>query len=301
MSADDGGDRPTAASVVLGRLARVALALYPAAWRERYGDEVRALLDDSGADVRTVAGLAWQAALAWAWPPRHLHDRPARMRGSVATVLVAWTMLAGLGLVFDQLTQLQGARSPAHPLIGWSYWVFDAAVTVSVAGVVIGGLPLWLLMMRTAVRRRSWRDVMCLCSPLSATAAWVVAVRITVLLLHRPDGVGQWWFLALVAAGFGAACWFAAGPVLALLRLRPGGPAVALAARAGGVAAVAMTLAGAASIVAAVAVTLWAPPYAGYHQGWPLGIYVPAVVLAGVVATVSAARGVRASRPGGAE
>jgi hypothetical protein len=292
--------RPTPAAPLLERLARVALGLYPAAWRERYGEEVQALLDDSGADLRTVAGLTWQAALAWAWPPRHLYDRPARMRGSVATVLVAWTMLAGLGVVFFQLTQAQGARSPAHPLIAWSYWVFDAAVAVSVIAVAVGGAPLWLLMMRTAVRRRSWRDVMYLCSPLSATAAWVIAVRITVLLLHRTDGVGPWWFLVLVAAGFVAACWFAAGPVLALQRLHPGGPAMVLAARAGGLAAAAMTLAGAASIVAAVAATLWAPPYAGYRQGWPLGIYVPAVVLAGLVATVGAVRGVRASRPGGA-
>ena len=57
-----------------------------------------------------------------------------------------------------------------------------------------------------------------------------------------------------------------------------------------------MGLAGAASIVAAVGLYLWAPLYAGYHQGWPLGIYLPMVLLAAAVAIVSAARGILATR-----
>ena len=94
-------------------LARAALALYPAAWRARYGDEVRALLDDSGAGPRAIASLAWRALPAWIWPPRHLYGRQARMRASLATVLVAWTALTGLALVFAQLTQAQGLGRPA--------------------------------------------------------------------------------------------------------------------------------------------------------------------------------------------
>lgn len=300
MSAAGDGHRPVAASPLLHDLALAALACYPPAWRERYGDEVRALLDDCGADLRTVAGLTGQAVLAWAWPPRHLYDRPARVRGSVATMLVAWTMLGGLGLVFAQLTQFQDAVSPQHPFIPWLYRVFDAAVAVSVLALVAGGLPLWLLLMRSALRRRSRRDVVCLCLPFIAPAAWLIAVRVTIAVLHSADGISPWWFLALVVEGFVAACWSAAGPVLALLRLRPRGPAVVLAARAGGVAALVMALAGGVSIAAAVAVTLWAPAFGGYHQGWGLGVYVPSVAAAAVVATVSAVRGIRAAGQAGA-
>lgn len=282
------GGRPTTGS-----------ALYPAPWRERYAEEVRAVLDDSGADLRTAASLAWQAAIAWAWPPRHLYDSAARMRGSVATVLTAWTMLAGLGLVFTQLTQAQGARPPAHPVVGWSYAVFDGAAAVSVLMVGIGGLPLWVLMMRTALRRHSPADVAYLCSPFVAPAAWLAAVKVIVTLLHRTGGVGTWWFLVLVAAGFVAACGFAAGPAAALRRLRPRGPAVVLAARTAAAATAAMTVAGLASIVAAAGATLWAPQYAGYRDGRPLAVYVLALLLAGAVATVSATRGVRAARRAG--
>src|SRR5271156_6806576 len=92
-----------------GLLARVSLSLYPSAWRARYGDEVRALLEDSGAGVRAAASLAWRSVPAWFCPSRHLHDRPERMRASLATVLMAWAVLAGLAAVFGQLAEAQGS------------------------------------------------------------------------------------------------------------------------------------------------------------------------------------------------
>ena len=63
-------------------LARVALALYPPSWRARYGDEVRALVEDSGGGLGAVASVAWRTIPAWIWPLAHLHDRPARVRAS---------------------------------------------------------------------------------------------------------------------------------------------------------------------------------------------------------------------------
>ena len=79
-------------------------------------------------------------------------------------------------------------------------------------------------------------------------------------------------------------------------RLRPRGPAVRLAVSASGLAAATMSIAGAASIVAAVGLYIWAPQYAGYHESWPLRIYLPMVVVGASVAIVSAARGIRAAR-----
>jgi hypothetical protein len=115
-------------------LSRAALALYPPSWRARYGDEVRALLDDSGGGLAAVASLAWHAVPAWICPLRR--DRPARMRSSLATALVAWSMLTGLGLVFAQLTQLQGVTAPGHPEVRWAYAVFDVSLALSALVVV---------------------------------------------------------------------------------------------------------------------------------------------------------------------
>jgi hypothetical protein len=298
-----------------GALVGAALGLYPPAWRARYGAEVRALLDDSGGGARAAASLVWHAAPAWAWSPRHLRDGSGRMRSSLATTGIAWALLAGLGAVFVQLTQAQGSTQGTalaqHPVIQWSYWAFDGCLVVSALAVAVGGIPLWLLMLRTAQRRRerAW-----LLAPVVVPAVFLAAAFAIGSLVGRSGplvmpgrsesvtdlangGVGPRWFLALVVLGFAAAVLSAAGPGLALRSVRPQGPPVVLAARAAMLAAVTMGLACAASVVAAVCLYLWAPSYAGYHETWPLAVYLPAVLLAAAVAVVSAARGIRAGRP----
>jgi hypothetical protein len=306
----------------MSALARAALALYPPAWRARYGDEVRALLEDSGAGIRAAASLAWHAVPAWAWPARHLHDRPGRMRASLATTGVAWALLAGMAAVFVQLTQgqdsVQGLALTRHPVIQWSYWVFDGAVIISVLAVVAGGAPLWLRMLRDARDTRHRRELACLLAPVVVPAVYLAASAGIAGLVRQPAAIvvpwqsgsvvdlangmiGPWWFLALVVLGLAAAAASAAGPGLALRRLRPEGPAVVLAARAAALAALTMGLAAVASVAAAVALYLWAPAYAGYHEGWQLAVYLPAVLLASAIAVVSAARGIRAEgRPAAA-
>jgi len=278
------------------RLARMALALYPPSWRARYGDEVHALLQESGG-LRDVASLAWRALPAWIWPPAHLHDRPARMRASLSTGLLAWSFLTGLGLVFAQLTQFQGFHPAGHPIIKVSYLVFDAALALSIAAAGLGGLPLWLLMLRRAHREHRRRDVAYLLLPLIAPAAFLAGLSVTVRLAGGAGGVSPWWFLVLTLAGFAAAALAAAGPGLALRRLQPRGPALRLAATAGGVAAAAIVVAAAAIIVAVTGLCLWARGFAGYHHATIPGVYLTLVVVAAAVTAVSAARGTRAALP----
>jgi len=278
------------------RAARLALALYPPSWRARYADEVHALLQEGGG-LRDVASLVWRALPAWIWPPAHLHDRAARMRASLSTGLLAWSFLTGLGLVFAQLTQFQGFRPAAHPIISVSYLVFDAALALSVAAAGLGGLPLWLLMLRRARREHRRRDVAALLLPLIAPAAFLAGLSVTVRLVGGADGASPWWFLVLTLAGFTAATAAAAGPGLAIRRLQPRGPALRLAATAGGVAAAAGVVAAAAIIVAVTGLVLWAPGFAGYHHAAIPGLYLALVVAAAAVTAVSAARGTRAALP----
>jgi hypothetical protein len=276
-------------------LARVALALYPPAWRARYSDEVRALLDESGGGPRAVASVAWRAVPAWLWPPRHLFDRPARMRSSLATALVAAAMLTGLGLVFAQLTQAQGYRPAGHPIVGWSYTVFDAALAVAALTAAAGGLPLWLLMLRRALRERRRRDLAYLLLPAIASAAYLAILRVVVRLVGGPNGVSPWWFLAVTLLGFVTAAVATAGPGLALRRMQPQGPALRLAAVAAGLAAATLVVAAVASAVASAGLVLWAPDFAAYREPTVLGIYLALVAAAATVTAVSAARGTRAA------
>ena len=286
--------KPGMSSRKATRLARVALALYPPSWRARYGDEVHALLQESGG-LRDVASLAWLALPAWIWPPAHLHDRPARMRASLSTGLLAWSFLTGLGLVFAQLTQFQGFHPAGHPIIMVSYLVFDAALALSIAAAGLGGLPLWLLMLRRAYREHRRRDVAYLLLPLIAPAAFLAGLTVTVRLVGVANGVSPWWFLVVTLVGFAAATLAAAGPGLAMRRLQPGGPALRLAATAGGVAAAAIVVAAAAIIAAVTGLCLWARGFAGYHHATVPGVYLALVVVAAAVTAVSAARGTHAA------
>jgi hypothetical protein len=275
---------------------RMALALYPPSWRARYGDEVDALLQES-CGLRDVASLAWRALPAWIWPPAHLRDRPARMRASLSTGLLAWSFLTGLGLVFAQLTQFQGLNPPGHQMIKVSYLVFDGALALSIAAAGLGGLPLWRLMLRRAHREHRRRDVAYLLLPLMAPAAFVAGLSVTARLVGGAGGVSAWWFLGLTLVGFAAATAAAAGPGLAMRRLQPRGPALRLAATAGGAAAAAIVVAAAAIIVAVTGLCLWARGFVGYHHATVPGVYLALVLVAAAVIAVSAARGTRAALP----
>jgi hypothetical protein len=277
-------------------LARAALALYPPSWRARYRDEVLALLEDSGDRLREVISVAGRALPAWFCPQRHLHDRSARMRASLATALLSWSMLAGLGLVFAQLTQLQGFTPSGHPEIGWAYAVFDVALAVSVLVAGLGGLPLWLLMLRRARREQRVRDLAYLLLPVIGPVGYLVGLIVTARLAGGPQGVSPAGFGVLALAGFAAAAISAAGPGLALRRLRPRGPALRLAATAAGVSAAVTAVAAAAIVVAVTGLCLWARSFAGYHHPAIPAIYLALVVAAAAVTAVSAARGVRAAR-----
>jgi hypothetical protein len=276
-------------------LARAALALYPPSWRARYGAEVLALLDDSGGGPAAAASLAWHALPAWFYPPRHLHDRPARMRASLAPALMSWSILAGLGLVFAQLTQLQGLAPAALPHIRWAYAVFDITLATSALIAGLGGLPLWLLMLRRAWREQRTRDTVYLLLPVVAPVTYLIGLIVTTRVAGGVSGLSPGWFGVITLAGFAAAATAAAGPGLALRRLQPRGPALRLAATAAGVSAWVMTVAAVAIVITVTSLDLWSRQFAGYHDATLSGIYLALVVSTATVTTVSATRGTRAA------
>jgi hypothetical protein len=207
---------------------------------------------------------------------------------------MSWSMLVGLSLVFAQLTQLQGVTPPGHPEVRVAYAVFDVALATSALVAGLGGLPLWLLMLRRARRDRRTRDTVYLLLPVLAPVAYLAGLIVMLRLLGGASGVGLRGFLAVTLAGLAAAATAAAGPGLALRRLQPRGPALRLAATAAGVSAGVMAVAAAAIVVAVVGLSLWASHFAGSHHSAVSAIYL-ALVVAAAITTVSAARGTRAA------
>ena len=277
-------------------LTRAALGLYPPAWRDRYGDEIQVLLADCDGGPAAALGVALRALPMWIWPPRHLYDADARMRGSVASVLAAWSLLTGVAIVFVQLTQLRGFLPPGHPVVGWSYLVFDAAVIISVLGAAGGGLPLWLAMIRRARREQRRRDTGYLVLAVAVPAAYLLVALATLKLVRHPEAAGPWWFIGFTIAGFTVVAVAAGSLITAMRRLRPGGPAVRLAARAAGLAAATIALAGLASAIVAAGLSRWVPGFVGYHDRAAIGCYLTVIAAAGSVAVVSAARAGTATR-----
>jgi hypothetical protein len=304
-----------------GLLMRLAARLMPRPAGREWLGEASSILYEAPVGARRAIGRSYLAAaprvIAAAWAGAltgHGYDPPGRMRASLATVLAAWMVLAGLTAVFASFTQtqpwlLEDLSGPRHLVIQWSYWVFDAAAGASLLAVAAGGLPVWLVMLRQAYRQRRWRETAWLLAP---AVMPVVYLGVASAVLGPPRAapirppfapapssftglanhyIGPWWLMAL---GFAAGLMAAAGPGLALHSLRPRGPGVTLAARAAGLAVAAMGLTGAASIVAAAGLHAWGA--APYRQGWPFAVYLLLFLAVIGVAGASATRGIRAAR-----
>ena len=276
-------------------LVMAALLLYPADWRARYGEEICVLVAEDGGRVAAAASLAWRAIPAWILPLEHLRDRDARMRSSLGAVLAAWSALAAMGAVFVQLTQLQGFSASGHRVVGWAYGIFDVALAVSVLVAAVGGLPLWLQLLRQARRDRRTAMTVLLALTLAGPAAYLAAAALALRIVHHPEGSGPSWFVSFAIAGFAVAGLACAGPICALRQLRPSGRTVKRATAAAGIAATCIAVAGAASGVAALGLCLWAPGFAGYHHDGLLGGYLAVIATTAAIATISGAKGVRAT------
>jgi hypothetical protein len=131
--------------------------------------------------------------------------------------------------------------------------------------------------------------------PVIAPVTYLTGLVVTTRLVSGPYGVSQGWFLAITLAGFAAAAVAAAGPGVAMRRLRPRGPALRLAATAAGVSAAAMTVAAAAMVTAILGMCQYSRHQDGYISP-VLVIYLVPVLVAATVTAVSAARGTRAAR-----
>jgi hypothetical protein len=155
------------------RLARAALALYPLAYRRRYGEEMATLLEDTAPSPAVIVDLLRGAAGA------HLRPGPAvagevgpdeRLRLGLGSVLVCWVLFAIAGLALYKTTENGASEAGGEPVLleGLHLCIQVLAALGSVA-VVVGLLGI-------AVAGRVVRLT-------GACAAAVVAAMIGIALL----------------------------------------------------------------------------------------------------------------------
>ena len=168
---------------------RLALRLYPAAWRDRYGDEFGALLEETPMSVSAVFDVLVAAVDAHLHPTGPHRSWPLmieRIRRSELAVFASWVVFVVAGLAFQRMTE----GDPFAPIassqtaVGVSYAVIVAGAVVSLAAVTIAGVPIALAIARAGIRLRSWRQLALLAVPPIALAAWM---GLTLYLVSRGD------------------------------------------------------------------------------------------------------------------
>jgi hypothetical protein len=128
------------------RLARLALASYPRAYRRRYGDEMTVLVEESGASMAAVRDLFRGAFRA------HLRPEPAvgaaepgeRLRLGASAVLLCWVLFAAAIFGFAKATEEGSFKiaASAHPLIGGAHLALEILAVVASLAFLVGLVPL---------------------------------------------------------------------------------------------------------------------------------------------------------------
>lgn len=134
------------------------LRCYPASWRERYGDELAALVEDMRADGQPMPRIALSVAVAGIRErvTQVLAPSPAGPQLSgVLLVLSAWTMLVIAGISFAKRSEHVGSALHGRPesVTAASYGLVEVTALLAAAAVVGGvllALPAAVRLIRTS-------------------------------------------------------------------------------------------------------------------------------------------------------
>ena len=168
------------------RLARSALRLYPAAWRDRYAEEVTLVLRASHVTGWTLLDLtlgALDAHFHRDLLPGRLLSMAHRLRTSDIVIFCGYMLYAlawaAMTFVRDPLPIWEHATA-AHPALLLAYDAMDLAGIVATLAFFAGGLPiLWSVITQT-LRKRQPRVILALLAPVALVVIFVVFGVLTV-------------------------------------------------------------------------------------------------------------------------
>ncbi|ADP78925.1 hypothetical protein [Pseudofrankia inefficax] len=218
------------------RVALLVLSCYPPSFRERYGAEVRGLLEDTEVRTRTVLDLIVNGARAWSRAVVATDGTERVRRRLQATIATTWVCWCAGFLVTPAVNRALLDPEPAHvpsgviPLLNTSL----VAIAVSAALILIASIPL-LRVFLLAARRGEWPIVRPLLIAAVAVVvdllglAGLVAWRRTYPPIAQNPHFSGLFVGALVVWTLGFVCALVAagvGPALATTRAAP--PASAL-------------------------------------------------------------------------
>lgn len=151
--------------------AHALLRLYPPSWRERYQEEVEALLDQHTVTLATILDLLWgalDARLDPAFTSERMFHPMSRLRTSAVMVFCAYAAFVLGFLAFQRLTDPRApfdAAGRAHSELGVALRVITLAPQAGLLAVVVGGVPIALDILWRAWRARNWRTLAFFATP----------------------------------------------------------------------------------------------------------------------------------------
>jgi hypothetical protein len=171
--------------------ASALLALYPAAWRRRYGNELDALIVDMHADGRDTGWRVRADVLRAAARERlgggHRGEPSRRIRGGASLVLWAWAVFVLAGAIVAKTSEHWQRALSGHPA-STAEIAFGGLTVVAVAAAVLvaAGIAMTLPAAMRFLRDGGWPRVRS--RALVAAALTVAAVAATTALVawaHR--------------------------------------------------------------------------------------------------------------------
>jgi len=129
--------KPERRRPILFATACVLLELYPHAHRARYGEELRAVLEQSPVTLATLFDLLCGALDAHLHPGTLVASPARRMRGTVSASLALWIALVVVGASFAKTTEDRPFRAAeaAHPLLGGAHIAIVVLALVAAAAL----------------------------------------------------------------------------------------------------------------------------------------------------------------------
>jgi hypothetical protein len=283
------------------------LSLYPQAWRDRYREEMSALLDQTPPGITATLDLL-RGALTAHLRPLARSAPAARARSTIAHVLGCFIVFCVFGSGFAKTTENYDYTEHVHPLLGISHAVILTAAIIAAAALALAAAPLVLASLAQARRTREPALVKLIAVPPAAIAVFAGSVGLLAVWLnahHHQAGTGGSLLLGLclLCAGTGGfACW--AAPRAIMRRIDVPRRAFALSLPAVALVALCMAAVALATGVFLIGIVADAPHLgaSGNGPGQLINVttsiaiqFVGMLGLSGVAA-VSAARGLRSLR-----
>ncbi|MGW0878338.1 hypothetical protein [Streptomyces sp. NPDC002671] len=230
---------------MINMAARVALRAYPPSFRERYGCELEALVEDTGAGPSIVADLLVGALRAWlhpVMPEESTERRRRRMQASVATTWVTWCAALYALPMLDFILSEESGLTPdlVRRLLDVAQYAMYGAGLILLAGALA-------LLAETSPtdNRAAWRPM---AAVVPALPTWLIA---PFLLAYASIDPISYWVGALAVLGPAVfLITMAVAPAVVVTRCRPSAKVLRLLALSGVAVAFAVTTTGIACVAA---------------------------------------------------